>query len=161
MIEDFSTSDSHERQFLYFILTRVIGNDSSYIFLMFLFWIFFHELKCFYFIDNKIIVLYSLSIGCSRHFLISGKLSEILGMSNPLYLSFLPEASFGLRVLSSPASVCLSVCPCVCVCVYQSLACPHGNSSGAQARITKFGSEMQNTLRSLLFLGVIDLDLQG
>ena len=30
---------------------------------------------------------------------------------------FLPETSFGLRVLSSPASVCLSVCPCVCVCV--------------------------------------------
>ena len=31
--------------------------------------------------------------------------------------SFLPEASFGLRVLSSPASVYLSVCPCVCVSI--------------------------------------------
>ena len=30
--------------------------------------------------------------------------------------SFLPEASFGLRVLSLPASVCLCVCPSVCVC---------------------------------------------
>ena len=49
---------------------------------------------------------------------------------------FLPEASFGLRVLSSPLSVYLSVC--VCVCVYQSLACPHDNSSAVQARITKF-----------------------
>ena len=28
---------------------------------------------------------------------------------------FLPEANFGLWVLSSPASVCLSVCLCVCI----------------------------------------------
>ena len=58
------------------------------------------------------------------------------------HLSFLPEASFGLRVLSSPASVGL----CVRVCVYQSRACPHDNSSPIQARITKLGPEMQNTL---------------
>ena len=49
---------------------------------------------------------------------------------------FLPEASFGLRVLSLPESVC----------VYQSLACPHDHSSPVQARITKFGPEKQNTL---------------
>ena len=49
---------------------------------------------------------------------------------------FLPEASFGLRVLSSPVSVC----------VYQSLACLHDNSSPVQARMTKFGPEKQNTL---------------
>ena len=55
---------------------------------------------------------------------------------------FLPEASFGLRVLSSPASVGM----CVRVCVYQSRACPHDNSSPIQARITKFWPEMQNTL---------------
>ena len=55
---------------------------------------------------------------------------------------FLPKASFGLRVLSSPASVGL----CVHVCVYQSRDCPHENSSLIQARITKFGPEMQNTL---------------
>ena len=54
--------------------------------------------------------------------------------------SFLPEASFGLRVLSSPASVGL------CVCVYQSRACPDDNSLPIQARIAKFGPEMQNTL---------------
>ena len=62
---------------------------------------------------------------------------------NPLQLvwgsgasRFLPEASFGLRVSSSPASVC----------VHQSLACPRDNSSPVQARITKFGPEKQNTL---------------
>ena len=40
--------------------------------------------------------------------------------------------------------VCGSVC--VCMCVYQSRACPLDNSSPSQARITKFGPEMQNTL---------------
>ena len=38
------------------------------------------------------------------------------------------------------------VVACVCVCVYQSLLCPHDNSSPVQARITKFGPEKQNTL---------------
>ena len=52
------------------------------------------------------------------------------------YYRLLPEASFGLRVLPLPASVC----------VYQSLACPHDNSPPVQARITKFGPEKQNTL---------------
>ena len=35
--------------------------------------------------------------------------------------SFLPEASFGLRVLSLPASVCLCVRVSVCVCVNHGL----------------------------------------
>ena len=35
---------------------------------------------------------------------------------------------------------------CVSVCVYQSRACLHDNSSLIQARITKFGPEMLNTL---------------
>ena len=52
------------------------------------------------------------------------------------YYRLFPEASFGLRVLSLPVSVC----------VYQSLACPHDNSSPVQARITTFGPEKQNTL---------------
>ena len=34
----------------------------------------------------------------------------------------------------------------VSVCVYQSLACPHDNSGPVQARITKFGLKLQNTL---------------
>ena len=63
---------------------------------------------------------------------------------------FLPEASSGLRVLSSAASVC----QCVYVC--QSRACPHDNSSLIQARRCK-----TPWLRSLLFLGMINIDLQG
>ena len=51
----------------------------------------------------------------------------------PNSVQFLHEASFGLRVLSLPASVCvcLSVCPSVC----QSLACRRDNSRPVQARI--------------------------
>ena len=40
-----------------------------------------------------------------------------------LIITFLPEASFGLRVLSFPASECVSVC----LSVFQSLACPRDN----------------------------------
>ena len=70
----------------------------------------------------------------------------------------LPQTSFGLRVLSFPVFVCL----CVHVSVRQPRACPCRNSSPARARITKFGSEVQNTwLRSLLFWKAIDLDHQG
>ena len=61
-----------------------------------------------------------------------------------LKFHFLPQASFGLRVLSSAASVGLCVSVCLCVC--QSRACPHDNSSLIQARVTKFGPEMLNTL---------------
>ena len=45
----------------------------------------------------------------------------------------------------------LCVCQCVrvSVCVYQSLACPHDNSSVVHAKITKFGWETQNTLRKM------------
>ena len=57
-----------------------------------------------------------------------------------VFCVFLPEASFGLRVLSLPASVCL------CVCVCQSRACPHDNSPLVQARITKFGTKVQKNL---------------
>ena len=49
---------------------------------------------------------------------------------------FLPKASFGPWVISSPVSVSQ--------CVYQSLACLHDNSSPVQARITKLGPEKQN-----------------
>ena len=37
---------------------------------------------------------------------------------------------------------CVSVCPCV----YQSLACPHDNSSSGQARFTKFSEQVHKTL---------------
>ena len=67
------------------------------------------------------------------------KIMEII-MLCCVFLQFLPEASCSLRVLQLPVSV--SVCPCV----YQSLACPHNNSSSGQARITKFGVQVQKTL---------------
>ena len=51
---------------------------------------------------------------------------------------FLPGVSFGLWVLSLPASACL--------CVYQSLACSRDNSGPVQARITIFGPKIQNAL---------------
>ena len=63
-------------------------------------------------------------------------------------ISFLPEASFGLRVLSLPASVCLYVC----LCVHQSRACPRDNSSPVQARITKFGPKVYKTLVKILIV---------
>ena len=48
--------------------------------------------------------------------------------------------------LSVCLSVRLSVCLSVCLCVCQSRVCPCDNSSPVQARITKFGAQMQNTL---------------
>ena len=48
----------------------------------------------------------------------------------------------------------------MCVCVYQSLACPHDNSSPVQPRITKFGPENHNTLVKIhIVFGAVDLDL--
>ena len=87
LIEDFSPSDSHGRRFLYFILTRVIGNYSSYIHLnslrkfekydwqsvnetkadQFVFWIFSMNFSVFVSLIIRI-VLYSLLIECSLHF---------------------------------------------------------------------------------------------
>ena len=74
---------------------------------------------------------------------------------------FLPEASFGLRVLSLPASVCPSVRPSVCVCGKHLLV------RVITQHPVKLGSpNLDNRskrpwLRSLLFWGVIDLDPQG
>ena len=42
--------------------------------------------------------------------------------------------------------LCLSVCVYVRVCVRQSSVCPDDNLSPAQATITKFGPQVQNTL---------------
>ena len=56
------------------------------------------------------------------------------------WCALLPEASFSLRVLSLPASLC------VCVCLCQSLVCLRDNSGPVQAGITKFGPKMQKTL---------------
>ena len=57
-------------------------------------------------------------------------------------MEFLPEASFGLRVLSLHLSVCL--------CINHKFVC----AIAVQVRITKFGSEVQNTLVKIsIFLG--------
>ena len=53
------------------------------------------------------------------------------------------------------------VCLCVCPSVRQSHACPRDNSSPVSARITKFERCKRPWLRSLLFCGTIDHDLQG
>ena len=71
--------------------------------------------------------------------------------------TFLPEASFGLRVLSLPVSVCV----CVCVCINHLLV------RTITRHLFKLGSpnlvQRSKTpwLSSLLFWGAIDLDLQG
>ena len=59
--------------------------------------------------------------------------------------AFLWMNSFVTRGQFWPPGIVVA-CVCVCVCVYQSLACPDGNSWPVQARITKFGPEKQNTL---------------
>ena len=58
-----------------------------------------------------------------------------------LSFSFLPEAKFGLRVLSSPMSVCISI-----------TCCPHDNSSPVHVRITEFSPEKQNTLVKIIIV---------
>ena len=77
-------------------------------------------------------------------------------MHQNLYLTnFLPEASFGLRVLSLPASVCVSVHPCI----------NHELVRLITRHPFKLGSPnlhhrcKRPWLRSLLFWGVIDLDI--
>ena len=54
--------------------------------------------------------------------------------------------------------VCMSICVCVCVYVCDSLTCPH--SSPVQARITKFGPEVQMILVDIhIVLGWLPLNL--
>ena len=73
-----------------------------------------------------------------------------------LCVGFLPEASIGLRVLPLPPSVRPSVCPSVTKFV-----------RAITQHLFKLGSPNLDRrckrpwLRSLLFFGVIDLDLQG
>ena len=68
----------------------------------------------------------------------------------------LPGASFSLQVFQLPAFVCVHVC----VSTFQT--CLHDYSSPIQARITKFGPEVQNTLVKIpIILGMLDLNLQG
>ena len=70
---------------------------------------------------------------------------------------YLPEASFGLRLLSLPASVCL----CVCVCGNHELVhmITHHPSKLGSPNVEQ---RCKTTwLRSLLIYGITDLDLHG
>ena len=70
---------------------------------------------------------------------------------------FLPEASFGLRVLSLPASVCVYVCVCGNHLLVRTITChPFKLESPNLDQKSK-----TPWLRSLLFWGLIDLELQG
>ena len=75
--------------------------------------------------------------------------------------SFVPEASFGLRVLSLPAYVCVCVCLFVCLCVNHLLV------RAITRDPFKLGSPNLDQrckipwLISLLFWWAIDLDLHG
>ena len=76
--------------------------------------------------------------------------------------TLLPEASFGLRLLSLPACVWLSVCVSVCVCFRQPRTFPRHNSSPVQARNTKNWTKDVKQLGwgPYCFVGAIDIDLQ-
>ena len=72
-------------------------------------------------------------------------------------VTFLPEASFGLRVLSLPASVCVYVCVCGNHLLVRTITChPFKLESPNLDQKSK-----TPWLRFLLFWGLIDLELQG
>ena len=83
------------------------------------------------------------------------------GLFHPPF--FLPEASFGLRVLSSPAFVC--VCVFVCQCVH--VPVNHYLVHAITCHMFKLESHNWDQkfkitwLRSLMFWGLIDSDPQG
>ena len=70
---------------------------------------------------------------------------------------FLPKASFGLRVLSLPASVCVCVRPCVNHELVRAIT-HHPFQLGSPNLDQRC---KRPWLRSLLFCGTIDYDLQG
>ena len=73
--------------------------------------------------------------------------------------NFLPEATFGLGVLSLPAFVCVCV-RVLSVC--QPRGCQRDNFWPIHPRITKFTPAVKNTLLKIpIVSGAIDYDLQG
>ena len=84
-------------------------------------------------------------------------LSVCLSICLSVHHTFLPEASFGLRVLS------LAACVCMCVCV----SVNHEFVRTITHQPFKLGSPNLDQrckrpwLRALLFCGMIDSDLQG
>ena len=129
--------------------------------------LFMHE-GCFHFLNALLWII------CTCPFYIWCQIEAILKMkkfwkwrnfSSKVLTYFLPEASFGLRVLSSVASVCVCVCPCVCqsvcVCINHLLvrAITHHLFELGLRNLDKRCK--RPWLRTLLFWGAIDLDLQG
>ena len=79
------------------------------------------------------------------------------GVMSEMTPVLLPEASFGLRVLSLPASVCVCVCVCGNHLLVRTITChPFKLESPNLDQKSK-----TPWLRSLLFWGLIDLELQG
>ena len=83
-----------------------------------------------------------LMIVVRRHLHLSG-IHEYVLLYYVYILLFKPEASFGHRVF---VVACVCVCVSVCLSVCQLLACPRDDWGPVQARITKFGPKMPNTL---------------
>ena len=116
--------------------------------------------RCFKNVERGILVLPCLSVQPSVHPSLCLWI-ETCPLCIPIILarsiSFLPEASFGLRVLSLPASFCVSVRPCV----------NHELVRAITHHSLKLGSPnldhrcKRPWFRSLVFLGVIVFDLQG
>ena len=74
-------------------------------------------------------------------------------MSDNIFSYASQQSNFYPRpVLAFGYCRCLRLCVCVCLSVCQSRVCPRDNSSPVQARITKFGAQMQNTLVKVLIV---------
>ena len=100
-----------------------------------------------------LIILLSVYMSCrwSTDFCINLKLN--------CYRHILPEANFGLRVLSSPVSMYLSVCLCVCI---NHLLVRKITHQPFKLESANFEQRCKTPwYRSLLFWGMIDFDLQG
>ena len=82
---------------------------------------------------------------------------NVIIISKWRYSGFLPEASFGLRVLSLPAFVCVCVCLCVNDLLVRAIT-----RDPFKLRSPNLDQRCKRPwLRSLLFCGLNDLDLQG
>ena len=117
------------------------------------------------------IVYFEIQIGSSNDF-VSNSYNGLLpwymyaylhhqaSKSQPVCLPFLPEASIGLRVLSLPVSGCLFVHPSVrpSITKFVHVITHHPLKLGSPNEDHRC---KRPWLRSLLFLGMIDLDLQG
>ena len=96
-----------------------------------------------------------------RHVFVKSRKTGKFCMYLPVFIWFLPEARFGLRVLSLHVSVCVSVRPSVRVCGNHLLVCAITHYPFKLGSPNLHHRCKRPWLRYLLFWGVIDLDLQG